>query len=87
MALGREESLPDLTSGINGPFGQLILIFNRTGTTTGEACLTVRIKGAVCRRPTPGSAPTLSVSNAYSSSCKRQTAHAARLARPVVAIA
>jgi hypothetical protein len=53
----------------------------------GDACLTVRITGAVSMRSTPGSAPTLSVRNSYSSSCERQTAQAARLAGPVVAIA
>ena len=53
----------------------------------GEACLTVRMTGAVSTRSTPGSAPTLSVRNSYSYASSRQTAQAARLAGPVVAYA
>ena len=53
---------------------------------TGEACLIVRITGAVYTRSTWGSAPALTIRNSYSDSSSRQTAQAARLAGPVVAV-
>lgn len=52
----------------------------------GEACLTVRMIGAVATRSTPGRAPTLAVKKSYSDSSSRQATQAAKLAGPVVAV-